>query len=778
VNTKGESFSVPFGKVSYHINGSYVFNDLLRLNDYMVDLKASDTEEIWEQSCIDNSLIPLNISYISNHVYGVVDPMRIFLSLRLLSTYGSVFFNTTYANKNNVDSISYYPLPSDVVHMNLRNRAALREFKQRYMSRIRQQPKRDSFTYPFNIDLSNTEVPERVMQVLEIYAEGLKQFITKNHPWFVQGWGRRTIDETIVAKGVELLEFLQLAPSVKNAKKVLESIGTSSWPPHANVEKYIMSIRDEFPAEVMEEAQYLLDNAALIPDPDERLRRDLRYMGCYAIDNEGASEIDDALSIEYLDDGQVKVWIHIADVSRWIRPGSQLSIEAERRMVSVYMPDEKISMFPEKLSTELLSLGASGDSYALSCGIIMNDVGEVSSFEVCPSKISLTRRLTYIQLDEILNPGKVSSFPINGTTEGQSPSEFINSKQQFTLSIASDLSRMNALAEIRHNYRIKKGALDEYLRHKTDLYLSVKRDMKNHKKMLVSGHPTWSNATSMSLVSEYMILMCETIGKFCTNINAPVWYKIQVPQPILQQNDLKLQEGENNLLRSLRIMKHLRAANDSKIPGPHCTSGAETYVQCTSPIRRYHDLYNHYRLKAAMHGASMGEEWAGRAKEEAGITLLDKMASADERIQTLNAVRRVVRHREQYWMQIYIERIKNLKPKPVFDCLVIERADLTTSPDGTSSSSIETIVTDSAGYYYYNVHALQLGCVNLYKMYSEEPLQRGDIVKCLLYKRLTNPVTYILIPESIDIDSIKISSEIASSKANGKNLDDDPDDDE
>ena len=60
--------------------------------------------------------------------------------------------------------------------------------------------------------------------------------------------------------------------------------------------------------------------------------------GCYAIDNEGAAEIDDAISVETLDSGQEKLWIHIADVGRWIRPGGPLSQEAERRMTSIYFP--------------------------------------------------------------------------------------------------------------------------------------------------------------------------------------------------------------------------------------------------------------------------------------------------------------------------------------------------------------------------------------------------------------------------------------------------------
>ena len=63
-----------------------------------------------------------------------------------------------------------------------------------------------------------------------------------------------------------------------------------------------MNIRDKFPAAVLEEAQYLLDNVDILQDPDERLRRDLRHLGAYAIDREGASEVDDALSIEYIED--------------------------------------------------------------------------------------------------------------------------------------------------------------------------------------------------------------------------------------------------------------------------------------------------------------------------------------------------------------------------------------------------------------------------------------------------------------------------------------------
>lgn len=78
-------------------------------------------------------------------------------------------------------------------------------------------------------------------------------------------------------------------------------------------------------------------------------------------------------------------------------------------MSSIYMPDDRISMFPDNLSAELLSLGAKKTSYAISCGVTLDENGAVTSYEVCPSKIQVTHKLSYILLDEILQLGKNNS---------------------------------------------------------------------------------------------------------------------------------------------------------------------------------------------------------------------------------------------------------------------------------------------------------------------------------------------------------------------------------
>jgi len=235
------------------------------------------------------------------------------------------------------------------------------------------------------------------------------------------------------------------------------------------------------------------------------------------------------------------------------------------------MPDDRISMFPDTLSSELLSLGAKKDSFAISCGVTLDEQGEVTSYEVCPTKIRVTHKLSYIQLDEILQLSKASAgesrdesdieiYPpqsnamrvqIDGDYEnsmqsgrsiGNNGKTFSRGRQQALQPFATypeevvinELGRLYFWAVRRHNYRIRNGALDEYLRHKTELYLTVKRDLGRQQqavngntlgqgsssgsaspaagKLIVSGYTSWSNASSLCLVSEYMILMCQTIG--------------------------------------------------------------------------------------------------------------------------------------------------------------------------------------------------------------------------------------------------------------------------
>ena len=933
----------------------------------------------------DRASSPRTPQRVKERSLELADPMQIFAAFRLMQSFGDIFFNPSTtetcsrgteivglelnalaaASANDDDVLCFTPLGSSTVQENMKERAALREFKQRYKKLTEGQSQGSSFSRAASSSTGNTggsssssstsrggnagpyqaltqqgmltpEMPERVAQALGKYSEGLKQLVVKKHPWVAKGIARREWDSEAAKRGQELLEFLDLAPTVKNAKKVLEVSGI--WPKHTNVEKYVMQIRDRFPPEVLDEARKLLQNRDSQEDADERIRRDLCHLGTYAIDGEGATEVDDAVSIEYLrvpvldgdkdgddvsdvslpaeqifvdeDTGEryttvEKVWIHIADVSRWVLPGSQLSIEAERRMTSVYMPDERISLFPEILTTELLSLGAGGpdeSSYALSCGVVLDAHGAVKSYEVCPSRVRVTRRLTYTQLEDILlresrdakqkqcigiagevGPYNASSPDISA---GETCQPLLSPPPLAPLGhngvMGRDLARLQQWAQLRNRRRIEKGALDDMLRHKTELSLSVKNvsnynynynynnnnnNNQNERgeggsgqsghpnygnsgpaKLVVSGYMSWSNSSSVSLVSEYMVLMCQVIGMHCSGLGdvgststsadkdkdaspplletgesqsesesqsnysagytegdsysprpslPKVWYKTQTPQPALDLADIQLQQGENPFLRSARIIRHLRAANDSKIPALHCTSGSPAYVQCTSPIRRYHDLYNHYRLKAAMHAASLGADYAHRAEEEAGITMLDNMATAEQRLSTIHSIRLVTRHREQYWMRMYMEKlVYQQNPRLIFDCMIfkihgsysdelwnqdnpggVDQSQLNTlntlntdeteeepvSVEGESASASVRVdretgkvmtastadeVQTSVGGVVAAALVLQLGSYMPYKVYVPEgiSISTSEVIKCHLYKRFTNPVSYALLP--------------------------------
>ena len=233
-------------------------------------------------------------------------------------------------------------------------------------------------------------------------------------------------------------------------------------------------------------------------------------------------------------------------------PSSQLFLEAEKRMTSVYFADEIISLFPPQLSQELLSLGAREESYALSCGVALDSEGHVVSTEVYPSKIKMTKKLTYIEVDRMLSG--------EDTTDLGLPEHAI-----------LDFIDLEKLTNARGIYRKEKNsALDSYFIHKTELSLTVKTDEKNENnesKTVILSEVKYGNSRSVCLVAECMILMCDRVGLISTELKAEVLYKTQIPSSTLKTTDLDLLPNETVFHRSNRIIKFLKAASDSKVQG-------------------------------------------------------------------------------------------------------------------------------------------------------------------------------------------------------------------
>jgi hypothetical protein len=303
MNDAKMEYNINTKRVSHLVPGNYTIGDLLRLQEMILHIKPQQMEKLWEQCSSSGpqsegeELVGVTMAQAALHLYRSADALRVFAASRIMdSSIGSVYFSKSSSHRPLIPdlppsdstgvlldaaAVIYLPLGASEVQENLRDRAALREFKQRFQKLASKGGAWGGPTaavgglvsLPFLPDM-----PERMEKVLEPYIDGLKQFAAKKHPWVANGWSKRPFDDEDNRRGAELLEYLGLVPSFSSAKRVLELVG--AWSAHENIEKYIMQIRDRFPDDVLEEAQHLLDHHDELDDPDERLRRDLRHMRC------------------------------------------------------------------------------------------------------------------------------------------------------------------------------------------------------------------------------------------------------------------------------------------------------------------------------------------------------------------------------------------------------------------------------------------------------------------------------------------------------------------
>lgn len=283
-------FLVPVSKVTYLINGFHTYDDLMNLTSTISMHKQDQVQNLWD-SAVNQADNLLNIELVCQSTFGTTRAIDMFASMKLMKQFGKIFFEecvTVAKNDDDKENSSrsemfFKPLSRETVEGNLKHQEALRLFRSEFTRMMTSQAPKSGDAH------SATEMDKDVVHVLSEYIEGLKQIVAKVHPWVVNGWSTNTIDAKATVKGIELLEYLELSPTSKNARKVLELSGV--WDVHTNVEMYVMAIRDAFPAEVLEEAKNLLENVENIPDPDVNIRKDLRHLACYAIDCEGAAEV-------------------------------------------------------------------------------------------------------------------------------------------------------------------------------------------------------------------------------------------------------------------------------------------------------------------------------------------------------------------------------------------------------------------------------------------------------------------------------------------------------
>ena len=203
------------------------------------------------------------------------------------------------------------------------------------------------------------------------------------------------------SQACELLGRVKFDKTPQGAFELMVALGL--WDQHENLALLRKNVSLEFSSDALKALEHCLDMPP--PDADRDHRRDLTHLKVYTIDDESTEEIDDGLSLEVLEDGRHRIWVHIADPTRWVYPGDPLDLEAQRKTTTVYLPTGMIPMFPLELSTGPMSLTQGNVCCALSFGIILAEDGALEDFEITASQIKPTYRLTYDDVDEMLELG-------------------------------------------------------------------------------------------------------------------------------------------------------------------------------------------------------------------------------------------------------------------------------------------------------------------------------------------------------------------------------------
>ncbi|WP_203334284.1 ribonuclease R [Planococcus beigongshangi] len=353
-------------------------------------------------------------------------------------------------------------------------------------------------------------------------------------------------------------------------------------------------IEIEFPQTVLDEANAVPDE---IDPQDVEGRRDLREEAIVTIDGADAKDLDDAVQVLKLEDGTYKLGVHIADVSHYIKEGSEMDREAYDRATSVYLTDRVIPMIPHRLSNGICSLNPNVDRLTLSCEMIFNDQGEVLSHEIFQSVIRTSARMTYTDVYEILE---------------QDNQEL---KEKYS-ALVPMFEKMKELAEILRTKRMRRGAIDF--------------DFKESKVLVdEDGNPidvvVRERTVSERLIEEFMLAANETVAEHFHRMEVPALYRIhEDPKPEKLQRFFEfvtnfgiVVKGTGNQVHpralqeivesvagkpeepvvSTMMLRSMQQAKYSAESLGHFGLSTEFYTHFTSPIRRYPDLIIHRLIR-------------------------------------------------------------------------------------------------------------------------------------------------------------------------------------
>ena len=424
-----------------------------------------------------------------------------------------------------------------------------------------------------------------------------------------KGKGHITLDDQKIKLNIEIPKdktlnavdghkvVVQLVKKInKNLKyegKVVEIIG-HKHDPGVDILSiiYKYNINVDFPDDVKEEVKSIPSE---VLSNEYEGRRDLRDMEIFTIDGDDTRDIDDAISIEKLANGNYKLGVHIADVSHYVKEGSPLDNEAQDRGTSVYLVDRVIPMLPHELSNGICSLNPNVDRLAMSCVMEIDQNGKTVDYEIFESVICSKIQMTYKKVNSVLED--------NIIPEGY---------EQY----ADSLYLMAELAEVLRKFKVKRGYIDFGVQ---EAKILVDENCKPTDVIIRE------RGVGENLIEDFMIAANECVATHIFYMSLPFVYRIhEVPEedrirsflsfvgslgyvidgdvkdtkPTTMQRILKSLEDkpEFKILSSLLLRSMKKAVYRPENLG-HYGLASPCYTHFTSPIRRYPDTTVHRLLK-------------------------------------------------------------------------------------------------------------------------------------------------------------------------------------
>ncbi|MDQ1087026.1 ribonuclease R [Siphonobacter sp. SORGH_AS_1065] len=429
-------------------------------------------------------------------------------------------------------------------------------------------------------------------------------------------------------------------------KTVLGNAGDNNTEMHAILAEF--GLPNEFPEHITAAAEAIPEK---ITPKEVKKRRDFRPITTFTIDPADAKDFDDALSIEYLENGNIRVGVHIADVTHYIQPGTELEKEAYARATSVYLVDRTVPMLPEKLSNNLCSLRPNEDKLTFSAVFELDDKARIINEWFGRTIIHSDKRFSYEEAQELLE-AELTESETPATPEATDKPKGRKRKVEATVNFQKDLHVLNDLAKTLRAERFRKGAvnfetvevkfrLDENGK-PLDVYQKVRKDA--HK-----------------LIEEFMLLANKRVAEFVFNLkkdeprNTMVYriheapdkdrlktfadfalrfgYQVNVEGNIASSLNRMMTavEGkpEQNLIENLAVRTMAKARYSTEEIG-HFGLAFAHYSHFTSPIRRYPDMMAHRLLQHYLDGGNSENrnEYEGRCKHSSER---EKMAAEAER---------------------------------------------------------------------------------------------------------------------------------------------------